>query len=238
MEILKKNNTSVIPSSEYLLVHLNGKVLFNLEGIMQTMIDGTLKKYPCLSSHYTMMCKDLARPMMKRGEKYLVRDNITGSYVQYANTDGYTSSFLYHGLNQLLYFGNTDDGVWYSNTWKRKIFKDEDFSIFAIDTIFYDEFLFLMSEDLIDVEDFEFLDEKKIIANFDKITMAKDESNLEIKEMIDAKSLDELKRAYRQLLCKHHPDKTGISNDANTEFLVKITDAYAKFKNIFQNGKD
>lgn len=138
-------------------------------------------------------------------------------------------SILYYTLGSMISHGESEDG-WYSNEWKKAIGNGEQIEQ-RFDTVFYDEFVFLVSEGLIKVESYEFLSQEKIWANANRYFAAKEGKfdDVRIKRMKDAKTKDELKKEFRKLMMEEHPDNGGSS-----EMTVKIIDAYVILEKCFK----
>ncbi len=45
-------------------------------------------------------------------------------------------------------------------------------------------------------------------------------------DLADRATMDEIKRAYRRLCKKYHPDTTTAASQANTEMIYRLTEAY------------
>lgn len=198
LESSKPVTSLTISDKAYLLVNLNGEVRFNVDGILDCINSKKILEYPHLTTgHLTMM-----------NPKYS------------------TGSFLYHSLLSMISHSTEKDG-WYNAEWKQKFGKGEDAWIVnqRCDVVFYDEFCFLLAEDLIKFDSYEALTDEDIWRNVG-IDIRKDQKeHPELKPLYDAKNKEQLKKAYRKLVLDWHPDRVG-----DNETIKYVTVAYVKLK--------
>lgn len=211
---------SLIENKNYLIVHLNGKAKFHIENIMSKILDKTWDKYPDLSDgRMTMMCKN-RKPFRKWeiGKGYVV---VEGRFV-----NDYYQSFLESCLENIIDHSKPDSEGWYSNTWSYESHGETRDCI--IDSIFYDEFLFLTLEGLMEVEDFEFLTDEDIWINF--IVSDEIRKNPEFTRMYECTSIEELKKEYRKLIKNYHPDIAGSDHSMAAKLIHLYSVLIKKFK--------
>lgn len=128
-------------------------------------------------------------------------------------------SLLESNLNDLIQYGE-NEGVWYSNTWS--YMKSFGKYMGEFNTLFYDEFVFLLSEDLIQFDNVDLLTTDDIWDNFDRYLES--EQCPYISPLLDCNNLNDLKKQYRKLVMEYHPDRTGSDNIQ----IRKITETYLK----------
>ncbi len=178
--------SNIIEDKDYILVNIeNAK--FNVEGILEKMLDKSYLKYKIFNNRFTIFFKD--------------------------------GGFFGHGLSELIKYAE-NDGTWYSNTWNC-ILGTEPYTG-RLRSLYYDEFVFLLSEDLIQFDDFELLTSDDIWKNFDNYIEAKETPFL--KSLMDCKNKADLRKEYRKLVMEYHPDKTGSDN----EQIRQITATYLR----------
>ena len=201
METLtRKNNTQVAHNKDVIIVHVDGNVKFDMYGILSKISDGSAFSYALESM---------------KGRSTLIRKK------------GYTHSHFYHSLMSIIDHVIEDDG-WFGNEWKQAFGKEEKASNCSFDTLFYDEFLFLVAENLIEFDSAELLSMDDIWNNFDASTSGRD--NPDIASLYGAKTKDELKSEYRKLLIKFHPDKTGLDNAIIRDIITAFNKLNKKYK--------
>ena len=181
---------------DYLLVQLDGDVFYNINGILEYIVNKKIYEYPHLNTHHLTMM----------------------------NPKTHLHSFLYHALENMISHSIEIDG-WFNAEWKQK-FGDEEATM-KVDILFYDEFCFLASEDLIRFDSYLCLTDEDIWINFS----SKDCVNKypEIKSLYEAKDLDQLKKAYRKLVMQWHPDIIG-----ENDIIRNVTDAFLTLKKKFR----
>lgn len=210
---------------DYLIVHLEGNCRFNIDGISSAFLNGSISKYTHLSGdRFTMMDTRLQRPGLSLNEVYWVQGKMQ------KNSFRGTDSFLYYSLLNLISKSTSDDGVWFDGNYIDIDHEGVSRNL-SCDTLFYDEFIFLTSENLIQFEDATFLTEDQIWNNFNKsIAQSNENFDARLQPMFDSKSIEELRKEYRKLVLSTHPDITGTEA---TEFMTLIVDAYLILKKTF-----
>ena len=154
---------------------------------------------------------------------YMFKDRMTLLSPKYSE-----DSIFAHSLHELIKYAD-NDGIWYFNTWHRIIGNEPYTGV--LDTLFYDEFIFLLSEDLIKFDDIELLTLDDIFRNFNNYIQSEETPFL--KSMLNCKNKNDLRKEYRKLVMKYHPDKTGNDNDQ----IRQITQTYLKLsKNLVANN--
>jgi len=115
---------------DYLLVHIDGDISYNVDGILERIVNKKIFEYPHLKTHLTMM-----------NPKILIH------------------SFLYHSLENMISHSIEIDG-WFNGEWKQKfgteegtqrvdiLFYDEFCFLAAEDLIKFDSYRCLTDEDI------------------------------------------------------------------------------------------
>ncbi len=205
---------SIIENKDYLLVNLDGPAKFDIEGIGKAILDGRYDKYPDLSrGRMTMMCKD------KKPYNTYQNGKLQKSYYQ---------SLLEHSLFKLIEFGTQDENGWYFNEWTYPAKGDEKEYTCILDVFFYDEFVFLTTEGLIDVTNFTLLTEDNIWNNFSESQKRKEHP--ELQDLFDCKTLADLKKEYKRLLMLHHPDIANTDSQIIRDIIESYSVLIKKFK--------
>jgi len=131
-------------------------------------------------------------------------------------------SFLYHSLGELITYVKDVNG-WFSAEWKRKI-GGEDYNG-KIDVIFYDEFLFLVAEDLVRFDSYKCLTDEDIWRNAGASIAKETPKHPELQALYDCKNKAQLQQVYRKLVMEFHPDRAG-----DNDLIKYITVAYFELK--------
>lgn len=191
--------TSIAKDEDYLLVNLQGKILYNIDRILSKLLDKSIYKYSYLKTHTTFL------------------------HPKYTNKSG-----LYYAIENLIQYAKTEDGVWFEGCWTKKEYHGIQDYTSALDILFYDEFIFLVSEDLIQFDFVEMLTDKQIWTNAELYFMKQNSS--EMKSLYQAQTLKELKQIYYKLVKENHPDKTGKDNNIIRELTVLYSNLSKRFK--------
>ena len=215
--------TDLSTIKEYILVHVDGNVRFNVEGIVSMLMDRTAFKYPCLEDRLTILHGGLVNRQLKFGEKWTFAGKKNINHYEYA------SSFLYLSLNEMVKYARCE-GDWYQGKWERFDFSSPYRAV--IDTVYYDEFIFLTAEGLIQFDRFTPLTCEDIWQNFIRSDAKIDgKVHKDILPLYEAKTFDELKKTYRRLMIDNHPDRNeGVHNP---EFIDTLVHTFATLRKAF-----
>jgi len=141
-------------------------------------------------------------------------------------SNNYVHSIFYHTLQELITYAKTEDGRWFENMWTRTLGIRETYNGIA-DTLYYDEFLFLLQENLVTFDDFELLSSTKIWANYDTYMKSKEHQE-NFPELFEAKDLSELRRIFKGLAKKLHPDIVGQESNEKMREVIELYDVLRK----------
>jgi len=178
-DITKENLPKV--KEDYFLVHLNGNISYNIEGIVKSINSKKIFEYPYIQDYLTLL-----------------------------NPKYYKNSLLYHSLLNMI-SGSKEINGWFNGEWIEQrewgnleqrvdtLYYDEFCFLAAEDLIKFDDYECLTLEDI--------WTRNGININKKKNDLLSEHP--ELKSLFDAKDYLQLRSAYRKLVKQWHPDKVG-----------------------------
>lgn len=202
-----------IESTDYVLVRLIGRTKFDVYAIIDALVSNRTKDHFHFADRPSLLSQGFMYNKLKPYETYYING------MRRVNVPIYVHSLFYHTLQELITYGTTEDGQWYDNEWHKTI-NNEPYNGIC-NTVFYDEFLFLASHNLIQFEDFEPLTHEKIWSNYDAY-VAKEESKEEFPELVLASDIYTLKKEFRKKCLQCHPDLVGQESNEKMRRLILL----------------
>lgn len=197
-EVKMHDSSSLQINKNYTVVNLNGDVFINVDAVLKAIEDKTIFEYKCLTGNKNIT--------LMGGPRY------------------YMHSYLFAALNNMKKFSVEVKPGWYVTRWYNENFPkniDKDFNR-VVNSVFYDEFLFLMGESLIEADIIE-LSEEDPFVEFNKKLFAEtqeDKTPDVIKPLYVCKTKQELRKAWAKLCMLYHPDL--IDGDEKIIQLINI----------------